>query len=51
MREARCATFTSYVEPTPHEHVEKAATAAGPKTASWLRHMVRQISITDFPAS
>jgi predicted DNA-binding protein len=31
--------------------VEKAATAAGVKTASWLRHMVRQITITDFPAS
>jgi hypothetical protein len=34
-----------------HEHVEKAATAAGVKTAPWLRHMVRQITIADFPAS
>jgi hypothetical protein len=34
-----------------HEHVEKAAAAAGVKTAPWLRHMVRQISITDFPAT
>jgi predicted transcriptional regulator len=31
--------------------VQKAATAAGVKTPSWLRHMVRQISIADFPPS
>jgi len=40
-----------YVEPKLHERVEKAAAAAGVKTAPWLRHMVRQIKITDFPAS
>jgi predicted transcriptional regulator len=34
-----------------HEHVKKAAAAAGVKGASWLRHMIRQISATDFPAS
>ncbi|HSF29889.1 MAG TPA: hypothetical protein VLK82_05380 [Candidatus Tectomicrobia bacterium] len=31
--------------------VEQAATAAGVKIAPWLRHMVRQITVTDFPAS
>jgi predicted DNA-binding protein len=40
-----------YVPSELHEQVEKAATAAGLKTAPWLRHMVRQITITDFPAS
>ena len=40
-----------YVASDLHEHVEKAAAAAGVKAAPWLRHMVRQISITDFPAS
>jgi predicted DNA-binding protein len=40
-----------YVPSELHEHVEKAAAAAGVKTAPWLRHMVRQITITDFPAS
>jgi hypothetical protein len=34
-----------------HEQVEKAAAAAGLKVAPWLRHMVRQITIADFPAS
>jgi predicted transcriptional regulator len=34
-----------------YEQVEKAATAAGLKAAPWLRHMVRQITIADFPAS
>jgi predicted transcriptional regulator len=34
-----------------HARVEKAATAAGVKIAPWLRHKVRQITITDFPAS
>jgi hypothetical protein len=40
-----------YVSSDLHEHVEKATVAAGLKIAPWLRHMVRQISITDFPAS
>jgi len=31
--------------------MQKAAVAAGVNTAPWLRHMVRQITITDFPAS
>jgi hypothetical protein len=30
---------------------EKASTAAGVRLAPWLRHMVRQITIEDFPAS
>jgi predicted DNA-binding protein len=34
-----------------HERVEKAAIATGMKIAPWLRHMVRQITITDFPRS
>jgi predicted DNA-binding protein len=40
-----------YVPSELHEQVQKAATAAGVKAAPWLRHMVRQITITDFPAS
>jgi predicted DNA-binding protein len=40
-----------YVASDLHEHVEKAAAAAGVKAAPWLRHMVRQVTITDFPAS
>jgi hypothetical protein len=40
-----------YVASALHERVEKAATAAGVKIAPWLRHMVRQITITDFPRS
>jgi hypothetical protein len=40
-----------YVKSALHEQVQKAATAAGVKTASWLRHMVRQITITDFRKS
>jgi hypothetical protein len=40
-----------YVEAKLHEEVQKAATAVGVKIAPWLRHMVRQITITDFPAS
>ena len=40
-----------YVASDPHEQVEKAAAAAGVKIASWLRHMVRQITLADFPAS
>jgi predicted DNA-binding protein len=33
-----------------YEHVAKAAAAASVKTAQWLRQMVRQITITEFPA-
>jgi predicted transcriptional regulator len=40
-----------YVEIELHEQVEQAATAAGMKIAPWLRAMVRQITLTDFPAS
>jgi predicted DNA-binding protein len=40
-----------YVESELHERVEKAAIAAGVKFAPWLRHMVGQITIADFPAS
>jgi hypothetical protein len=40
-----------YVPSELHEQVQKAAAAAGVKAAPWLRHMVRQITITDFPAS
>jgi predicted DNA-binding protein len=40
-----------YVESDLHKHVEKAAAAAGVNTAPWLRHMVRHISVADFPAS
>jgi hypothetical protein len=40
-----------YVTSDLHEQVRKAATAAGVKIAPWLRHMVRQIIIADFPAS
>ena len=40
-----------YVESELHERAEKAAIAAGVKFAPWLRYMVRQIMITDFPAS
>jgi predicted DNA-binding protein len=40
-----------YVASALHEQVEKAATAAGLNTAPWLRHMVCQVTLTDFPAS
>jgi hypothetical protein len=40
-----------YIASALHERVEQAAIAAGVKTAPWLRHMVRQITITDVPAS
>jgi hypothetical protein len=40
-----------YIASELHEHVEKAAASAGMKTAPWLRHMVRQITMTDFPPS
>jgi predicted DNA-binding protein len=39
-----------YVESKLHARVEKAAAAAGVNIAPWLRHMVRQVAITDFPA-
>jgi hypothetical protein len=34
-----------------YARVEKASAAAGANMAPWLRHMVRQIAIMDFPAS
>jgi predicted DNA-binding protein len=34
-----------------YEHVQRVASAAGIKTAPWLRQMVGQIAITDFPTS
>jgi hypothetical protein len=40
-----------YVPSELHEQVEKATAAVGVKAAPWLRHMVRQVTITDFPAS
>jgi hypothetical protein len=40
-----------YVESELYERVEKAAMAVGMKIAPWLCHMVRQITISDIPAS
>lgn len=40
-----------YVASDLHARVKKAATAAGVKAVSWIRHTVRQITIPDFPAS
>jgi predicted DNA-binding protein len=40
-----------YVASGLHDQVQKAAAAAGVKTAPWLRHMVRHITIPEFPAS
>jgi hypothetical protein len=40
-----------YVASDLHARVEKAATAAGMNIAPWLRHMVRQVTMADFPAS
>jgi predicted transcriptional regulator len=40
-----------FVETELYERVEKAAAAAGVKIAPWLRHMVRQVTMVDFPAS
>jgi hypothetical protein len=40
-----------YVASDLYKHIQKAATAAGVKAAPWLRHMVRQVAVTDFPAS
>jgi hypothetical protein len=39
-----------YLESELYERVQKAATAAGVNIAPWLRRMVRQVAITDFPA-
>jgi hypothetical protein len=51
----RISTLTLYnlylfVERELHARVEGAATAAGVKIAPLLRQMVRQITVTDFPA-
>jgi hypothetical protein len=40
-----------FVDPELHQRVEKAAITEGMKIAPWLRHMVRQMTIPDFPAS
>jgi hypothetical protein len=40
-----------YVASDLHARVEKAATAAGMNIAPWLRHMVRQVTMADVPAS
>ncbi|HEX9870074.1 MAG TPA: hypothetical protein VGC99_16065 [Candidatus Tectomicrobia bacterium] len=40
-----------YVESELHARVQQAASAAGVNMAPWLRSMVRQITITDVPAS
>jgi hypothetical protein len=40
-----------YVPSDLRERVENTAAAAGMKVASWLRHMVRQMTVADFPAS
>jgi hypothetical protein len=40
-----------YVDTAWHQRVEKAASAAGMTIAPWLRAMVRQVTLADFPAS
>jgi hypothetical protein len=40
-----------YVPSDLHAQVQKAAIAAGVAGAPWLRHMVRQVTIQDFPTS
>jgi hypothetical protein len=40
-----------YVDTALHARVETAAMAVGVKMAPWLRAMVRQVTLTDFPAS
>jgi hypothetical protein len=40
-----------YVDTALHEQIERAATAGGMNIAPWLCSMVRQITLTDFPAS
>jgi hypothetical protein len=40
-----------YVDAPLHEHVATAAAGAGGTIAVWLRQMIRQITLTDFPVS
>ena len=40
-----------YIDTAWHQRVEKAASAAGMTIALWLRAMVRQVTLADFPAS
>jgi len=40
-----------FVDTALHAQVEQAVTAAGMNIAPWLRSMVRQMTIDDFPAS
>jgi hypothetical protein len=40
-----------YIDVELHERVEQAAAALGVDSAPWLRHMVRQVTTADFPAS
>ena len=40
-----------YVGSQLHARMQQAAAAVGVKNASWLRHMVRQITIADVPPS
>jgi predicted DNA-binding protein len=40
-----------YVASELHARVQQAAAAVGVKTAAWLRSMVRQVTLSDFPAS
>jgi hypothetical protein len=40
-----------YVPSELHKQAEKAAAAAGVKFAPWLRHMVRTITLAEFPAN
>jgi hypothetical protein len=40
-----------YIPSELYARVEKPATAAGLNIAPWLRHMVRHITIADFPTS
>jgi len=40
-----------FVDTALHAQVEQAVTPAGMNIAPWLRSMVRQITIDDFPAS
>jgi hypothetical protein len=49
--EGRVRHLSLYIESDLHKHVEKAAIAVGMHIAPWLRAMVRQITLTDYPAS
>jgi hypothetical protein len=40
-----------YISSDLHKRVRKAAIAAGMKIAPWLRYMIRQVTIQDFPPS